>query len=82
LAGCKSTQLTPKTASLVLPEDGCLTPETCTGSRHNEVIVKVKVYYVGYVIVILSVIVMKILRGHYASIRIVEGISSYAGLEC
>jgi hypothetical protein len=25
-------------------EDGRLTPETCRGSRHNKVIVKVKVY--------------------------------------
>jgi hypothetical protein len=38
------TQPTPKTASVVPPEDGRLTPETCRGSRHNEVIVKVKVY--------------------------------------
>jgi hypothetical protein len=29
------TQLTPKTASVVPPEDGRLTPETCRGSRHN-----------------------------------------------
>jgi hypothetical protein len=29
-----------------------LMPKTCRGSRHNKVIVKVKVYYVGYVIVI------------------------------
>jgi hypothetical protein len=28
----------------VPPEDGCLTPETCRGLRHNKVIVKVKVY--------------------------------------
>jgi hypothetical protein len=35
----------------MLPEDGRLTPETCRGSRHNKVIVKVKVYKVGYVIV-------------------------------
>jgi hypothetical protein len=41
-----------KTASVVLPEDGSLTPETCRGSRRNKVIVKVKVCYVGYVIVI------------------------------
>jgi hypothetical protein len=33
-----------KTASVVPPEDGRLTPETCIGSRHNKVIVKVKVY--------------------------------------
>jgi hypothetical protein len=33
-----------KTASVVPPEDGRLTPETCRGSRHNKVIVKVKVY--------------------------------------
>jgi hypothetical protein len=38
------TQLTPKTASVVPPEDGRLTPETCRGLRHNKVIVKVKVY--------------------------------------
>jgi hypothetical protein len=38
------TQLTPKTASVVPPEDGRLTPETCGGLRHNKVIVKVKVY--------------------------------------
>jgi hypothetical protein len=40
----QSTQLTPKTATVVPPEDGRLTPETCRGSRHNKVIVKVKVY--------------------------------------
>jgi hypothetical protein len=28
---------------VVPPEDGCLTPETCRGLRHNKVIVKVKV---------------------------------------
>jgi hypothetical protein len=39
-----STQLTPKTASVVPPEDGRLPPETCRGLRHNKVIVKVKVY--------------------------------------
>jgi hypothetical protein len=39
----KCTQLTPKTASVVLPEDGRLTLETCRGLRHNKVIVKVKV---------------------------------------
>jgi hypothetical protein len=64
LAGCKlwqstdnlqpansynCTQLTPKIASVVPPEDGRLTPETYTGLRHNKVIVKV--YWVGYVIV-------------------------------
>jgi hypothetical protein len=37
-------QLTPITASVVLPEDGCLTPDTCRGLRHNKVIVKVKMY--------------------------------------
>jgi hypothetical protein len=37
-------QLTPKTASVVPPKDGHLTPETCRGSRHNKVIVKVKAY--------------------------------------
>jgi hypothetical protein len=36
----------------VPPEDGSLTPETCRGLRHDKVIVKVKVYQVGYVIVI------------------------------
>jgi hypothetical protein len=40
----KCTQLTPKTASVETPEDGRLTPETCTGLRHNKVFVKVKVY--------------------------------------
>jgi hypothetical protein len=29
--------------TVVTPEDGSLTPETCRGSRHNKVIVKVKV---------------------------------------
>jgi hypothetical protein len=48
----KCTQLTPKTVSVVPPEDGRLTSETCRGSRHNKVIVKVKVHQVGYVIVI------------------------------
>jgi hypothetical protein len=38
------TQLTQKTASVVHPEDGRLTPETCGGLRHNKVILKVKVY--------------------------------------
>jgi hypothetical protein len=37
-------QLTPKTASLVPPEDGHLMPKTCGGLRQNKVIVKVKVY--------------------------------------
>jgi hypothetical protein len=37
-------QLSPKTASVVPPEDGRLTPETCRGLRHNKVLVKVKVY--------------------------------------
>jgi hypothetical protein len=46
-------QLTPKTASVVHPEDGRLTPETCRGLRHNKVLVKVKVYEVGYIIVIM-----------------------------
>jgi hypothetical protein len=32
------------TASVVPPEDGHLTPETCRGLRHNKVIVKVKLY--------------------------------------
>jgi hypothetical protein len=40
----KCTQLTPKTASVVPPEDGRLTPETCTGLLHNNVFVKVEVY--------------------------------------
>jgi thiazole synthase ThiGH ThiG subunit len=38
------TQLTPNTASVVPPEDGRLTPQTCRELRHNKVIVKVKVY--------------------------------------
>jgi hypothetical protein len=29
---------------VVPPEDGRFTPETCRGSRHNKVIVKVNVY--------------------------------------
>jgi hypothetical protein len=41
-----------KNCYVVPPEDGSLTPETCRGLRHNKVILKVKVYYVGYVIVI------------------------------
>jgi hypothetical protein len=48
----KCTQLTPKTASVVPPEDRRLTPETCRRLRHNKVIVKVTVYEVSYVIVI------------------------------
>jgi hypothetical protein len=43
---------THTTASLVPPENGRLTPETCRGLQHNKVFVKVKVYLVGYVIVI------------------------------
>jgi hypothetical protein len=35
---------TPKTASVVPPEDERLTPETCRGLRHNKVTVNVKVY--------------------------------------
>jgi hypothetical protein len=35
---------TKKTASVMPPEDGRLTPETCRGLRHNKVFVKVKVY--------------------------------------
>jgi hypothetical protein len=52
----KCTQLTPKTASLVPPEDGRLTPETYRGLRHNKVFVtvKVKVYQVGYVTVMVQ----------------------------
>jgi hypothetical protein len=41
-----------KTASVVPPEDGRLTPETCRGLRHNKVFMKVKVYLVGYAVVI------------------------------
>jgi hypothetical protein len=48
----KYTQRTPESASVVPPEDGCLTFETCRGLRYNKVIVKVKVYEVGYIIVI------------------------------
>jgi hypothetical protein len=40
----KCTNLTPKSASVVPPEDGRLTPETCRGLRHNKVFVKVKVH--------------------------------------
>jgi hypothetical protein len=40
----KCTQLTPKAASVVPPEDRRLTLETCRGLRHNKVFVKVKVY--------------------------------------
>jgi hypothetical protein len=40
----KVHSITPKTASVVPPEDGRLTPETCRWSRHNKVIVKVKVF--------------------------------------
>jgi hypothetical protein len=40
----KCTQLTQKTASVVPPEDGGLTPETSRGLRPNKVIVEVKVY--------------------------------------
>jgi hypothetical protein len=32
-----------KTATVVPPEDGCLTPEICRGLRHNKVFVIVKV---------------------------------------
>jgi hypothetical protein len=38
------TQLTPRTASVVSPEDGRLTPETCRGLRHKKATVKVKAY--------------------------------------
>jgi hypothetical protein len=34
----------PKTGSVVSPEDGRLTPETCRGLRHTKLFVKVKVY--------------------------------------
>jgi hypothetical protein len=44
----KRTQLTPKTASVVPPEDGRLITETCTGLRQNKVFVKV-----SYVILII-----------------------------
>jgi hypothetical protein len=37
-------ELRIKTASVVPPEDGRLTPETCRGLRLNKVFVKVKVY--------------------------------------
>jgi hypothetical protein len=40
----RCTQLTPKTASVVPPEDGRLPPETCGGLKHNKVLVKVEVY--------------------------------------
>jgi hypothetical protein len=38
----KCTQLTPKTASVVPPEDGRLTPGTCTRLRQNKVLVIVQ----------------------------------------
>jgi hypothetical protein len=41
-----------KNCSVVPPEDRRSTPETCRGLRHNKVFVKVKVYEVGYAIVI------------------------------
>jgi hypothetical protein len=41
-----------RASSVVPPEDGRLTPETCRRLKHNKVIVKVKVYLVGYLIVI------------------------------
>jgi hypothetical protein len=50
------TQRTPKIASVVPPEDRRLTLETCRGLRHNKMIVKVKVYLVGCVIVMESVV--------------------------
>jgi hypothetical protein len=37
-------QVVGRLVSVVPPEDGRLTPETCRGLRHNKVIVKVKVY--------------------------------------
>jgi hypothetical protein len=46
------TQLAPKPASVVAPEDGRLNPDSCTGLRGNKVFVIVKLYLVGYVIVI------------------------------
>jgi hypothetical protein len=47
-------QLTPKSASVVSPEDGRLRLETCRALRHNKVIGKVNVCKVGYVIVIFN----------------------------
>jgi hypothetical protein len=41
-ANSYSARNSPKIASVVHPEDGRLTPETCKGLRHNKVIVKVK----------------------------------------
>jgi hypothetical protein len=40
----KCTQLTPKTASVVPPDDERLTPETCRGLRHNKVFVCIDDY--------------------------------------
>jgi hypothetical protein len=40
----KCTQLTQKTARVVPPEEGRLTPETCRRVGHNKMIVEVKVY--------------------------------------
>jgi hypothetical protein len=38
----------PKTASVLPPEDGRLTPETCRGSRHNQVIVNSVLCWLRY----------------------------------
>jgi hypothetical protein len=40
----KNARNSPKTASVMPPEDGRLTPETRRGLQHNKVFVKVKVY--------------------------------------
>jgi hypothetical protein len=61
----------------VPPENGCLTLKTCRGLRHKKVIVKVKVYEVGYVIVIahesliLCLRLNGMLHGHVRSVQMV-----------
>jgi hypothetical protein len=44
VVGIYPNQLTPKTASVLPPEEGHLTPETCRGLRQNKQIMNVKAY--------------------------------------
>jgi hypothetical protein len=58
-------QLTPKTASVVPPEDGRLTPETCRGLRHNKVLSKSVLSWLRYCdtfIIIYQIIGLNILQ--------------------
>jgi hypothetical protein len=64
------TQLTPKTASVVPPEDGRLTPETCSGLRHNKVFVKLKVGYVIVMKIYVKIFFHKICSSRQGSIWI------------